>query len=154
LASSLDHTNSSEGVLNVRDGAVHRACFPPMQGTPETCYRIAVLEADELVRELLLRWLRDEGHQAVDLDDVTRLQAEGSFDVLIADVPSPRKAAEPVRLLRSVHDGPIVLVSARLRGGLGRSRELARDLGVSAMLPKPFTRQELLCVVDEAMRPI
>jgi len=125
-----------------------------MHGIPEACYRIAVIEADELVRELMLRWLLDEGHQALDFDDITRLQAGGECDVLIADVPSPRKAAEAVRVLRSVHKGSIVLVSARLRGGVGRSRELARALGVNGMLPKPFTRQELLCVVDEAMRSI
>jgi DNA-binding response OmpR family regulator len=84
---------------------------------------------------------------------VSLLQGRFDFDVLIADLPSPRRAAEPVRLLRSVHRGAIVLVSARLRCVTGRSRELARELGVSAMLPKPFTRQELLAAVDEAMRP-
>jgi len=124
-----------------------------MHATPQACYRIAVIEADELVRELLLRWLCDEGHDASDVADVSLLRGGTDFDVLIADVPSPREAAEPVRLLRSMHKGSIVLVSARLRGGIGRSRELARQLGVGAMLPKPFTRQELLAVVNEAMRP-
>jgi len=124
-----------------------------MHGTSQARYRIAVIEADELVRELLLRWLRDEGHEAADFADVSLLQGRVDFDVLIADLPSPRRAAEPVRLLRSVHRGAIVLVSARLRVTADRSCELARQLGVSAMLPKPFTRQELLAVLDEAMRP-
>ena len=129
------------------------ARFQQMHGTPQARYRIAVIEADELVRELLLRWLREEGHEAADFADVSQLPGRVDFDVLIADLPSPRRAAEPVRLLRSAHQGAIVLVSARLRGGIGRSRELARQLGVGAMLPKPFTRQELLAVVNEAMRP-
>jgi DNA-binding response OmpR family regulator len=124
-----------------------------MHGNLQARYRVAVIEADELVRELLLRWLREEGHEAADFADVSLLQGRFDFDVLIADLPSPRRAAEPVRLLRSVHRGAIVLVSARLRCVTGRSRELARELGVSAMLPKPFTRQELLAAVDEAMRP-
>ena len=123
-----------------------------MHGTLQARYRIAVVEADELVRELLIRWLREEGHEVSDFDDVSLLQGGNEFDVLIADVPSPRKAAEPLRLLRSVHEGSIVLVSARLRGGIGRSRELARELGVGGLLPKPFNRQELFAVVDEAMR--
>jgi len=124
-----------------------------MHGTLQARYRVAVIEADELVRELLLRWLCEGGHEAADFSDLSLLQSRVDFDVLIADLPSPRRADESVRLLRSVHRGAIVLVSARLRCVTGRSRELARELGVSAMLPKPFTRQELLAVVDEAMRP-
>lgn len=124
-----------------------------MHGTPQARYRIAVIEADELVRELLLRWLREAGHEAADFADASLLRGRVDLDVLIADLPSPRRAVEPVRLLRSVHQGPIVLMSARLRGAIGRSRELARELGVSAMLPKPFARHELLAVVEEAMRP-
>lgn len=128
------------------------ARFHQMPGTPQAHYRIAVIEANELVRELLLCWLRDEGHEVSDFEEASLLSEGDDFDVVFADVSSPRNSAEPVRLLRSVHEGSIVLVSARLRGSIGRSCELARQLGVAALLPKPFTRQELIAVVDEAMR--
>jgi CheY-like chemotaxis protein len=43
------------------------------------------------------------------------------------------------------------VLSGRFRRGLARSAEAARRLGVEMVLPKPFTREELLSAVDEAL---
>jgi hypothetical protein len=46
---------------------------------------------------------------------------------------------------------PILAVSARFRRGLGVSKDAARRLRVRKLLPKPFTRTELLAAVRECL---
>ena len=65
-----------------------------------------------------------------------------------------RRPAVPRRLIKSVkevHAGPILLLSARFRRGTGSSISVARQLGVRNVLPKPFTRGELLSAVGESI---
>jgi len=44
-----------------------------------------------------------------------------------------------------------LLLSARFRQGMGSSSSVARQLGVRNVLPKPFTRDELLSAVGESL---
>jgi len=55
--------------------------------------------------------------------------------------------------LKGVYAAPILAVSARFRRGLAGSSEAARRLGVKKVLPKPFTRKELLAAVRETVEP-
>jgi DNA-binding response OmpR family regulator len=48
-----------------------------------------------------------------------------------------------------VYAAPVLVVSARFRRGA--STGVAQALGVSQVLPKPFTREELLSAVREAI---
>jgi DNA-binding response OmpR family regulator len=56
-----------------------------------------------------------------------------------------------IRSLRVQHAAPILLLSARFTRGLGASVEAAQRLGVRKVLPKPFTREELLVAVGESV---
>jgi CheY-like chemotaxis protein len=49
--------------------------------------------------------------------------------------------------LQEVYAAPILLLSGRFRRGLAGSAEAALRLGVKRVLPKPFTRNELLSAV-------
>jgi DNA-binding response OmpR family regulator len=113
-------------------------------------YRIAVLESDDLMRELTLQWLGEAGHRAVVVSMQT-LHGGNGFDLIIADVASPRSAALLVRALRATHSAPLLLLSARLRRNRGTSKQLARQLGVKAILPKPFSHAELMQAIREVM---
>ena len=103
---------------------------------------ILILESDDLMRQLLERWLGEAGYE---------VQAEpGSVPahttpprLVIVNVPRPRDAQELVNSLKKEYSAPILVVSARFRRGLGASAEVARQLGVRRVLPKPFTREEL-----------
>jgi DNA-binding response OmpR family regulator len=70
--------------------------------------------------------------------------------LVIADVAEPHSAEGFVRSLRE-YAAPILLVSARFRRGLAGSAEAARSMGVKHVLPKPFTREELLAAVRESI---
>ena len=116
------------------------------RGSVNTQGRILVLEKDPLIRPLLERWLRDAGWQLVG----EAIAAHETLSLVIADVPDPRAAAALLAQLQ-VYSAPILLLSARFRRGLAGSTEAARRLGVRKVLPKPFTRRELLSAVREAM---
>ena len=105
---------------------------------------IAVHEGNDLRRQLLERWLGEAGYSI-------RPMGSESPALVIADVPSPRAAPSRIEALRAVYAAPILVVSARFRRGLEGSSEAARRLGVKKVLPKPFTRTELLSAVDEML---
>jgi DNA-binding response OmpR family regulator len=71
--------------------------------------------------------------------------------LIVANVADPRSAAPLLQSLREAYSSPILVISARFRRGLGRSMDAARRLGVHRILPKPFTRGELLAAVRESI---
>jgi CheY-like chemotaxis protein len=108
--------------------------------------QVVVLEEDPLIRELLDGWLREAGYRvATQLPDASHRPA-----LVIADVQDPQTAEALIQ--RLVEYGvPVLVLSARFRQGLAGSAPAARRLGVSRVLPKPFTRTELLLAVREAI---
>lgn len=101
---------------------------------------VLVLEEDVQIRELLERWLGEAGY-------AVSLVAQERLGLVIADVPNPRRAQPLIESLRAVYAAPILVLSGRFRRGLAGSVEAARRLGVKRVLPKPFTRKELLAAV-------
>jgi DNA-binding response OmpR family regulator len=113
---------------------------------------IVIHEEDDLIRELLVRWLGEAGYAVVAaVREELPLAAAQRPRLVIADVPSPRGAQAQIQSLQAVYAAPILVLSARFRRGLAGSAETARRLGVKKVLPKPFTRKELLSAVDESL---
>ena len=106
---------------------------------------IAIRENDDLIRELLERWLGEAGYSL-------RPVAGESPRLVIADIPSPRAALSRIERLQAEYAAPILVLSGRFRRGLAASAEAARRLGVKRVLPKPFSREELLSAVDELLK--
>ena len=105
---------------------------------------IVIHEQDDLIRALLERWLGEAGYSLNTAGNETPC-------LVIADAPSPRGAQPMIEALQAVYAAPILVLSGRFRRGLAGSAEAARRLGVRKVLPKPFTRKELLSAVDEAL---
>lgn len=105
--------------------------------TPEAeAARIRVVDADPALQGLLEEWLAEEGCRVVEDDP----------DLVIVDLPLPRSAGAGVlKELAARHPGTAVIaLSSNFFPGVEASGELARALGVAAVLPKPLTRQALL----------
>ena len=114
---------------------------------------ILIVETDDLIRQLLLRWLGEAGYvvEICAQNEASAHAAASAPDLVIVDVPDPRGAQPLLQSLRSGQGMPVLVVSARLRRGLARSAEAARRLGVRKVLPKPFSREQLLAAVAEAL---
>ena len=111
---------------------------------------VLLVEPDDLIRELLDRWLRDAGYTVVisDCGTPARTEAPG---LIIADIAAPPCGEALIRSLQSMYAAPVLVVSARFRRGLGASTDVAHRLGAKQVLPIPCTREELLGAVREAI---
>ena len=105
---------------------------------------VLIRDEDVQIRELLDRWLGEAGYTVSE-------SADEKPCLVIADVPNPRRAQTLMRSLQEVYAAPILLLSGRFRRGLAGSAETALRLGVKRVLPKPFTRSELLSAVAASL---
>jgi DNA-binding response OmpR family regulator len=113
--------------------------------------RVLVLESDQLIRALIVEWLRMAGTDALcvaDLDDA-KAHAQGC-DLVLADVPAPQRAARRtvMQLAQAVPDAPIIAMSADITACSQAARDaLARELGARAVLVKPFNQHALMSAI-------
>jgi DNA-binding response OmpR family regulator len=112
---------------------------------------IVVVEPDELIRELLERWLVEAGYQVV-LAYKDHGHAMVTPRLVITDISEPGSAGNTIDALQAAHAAPILALSARFRRGLGSSSEPAQRLHVEKVLPKPFMRRQLLRAVREILK--
>ena len=111
---------------------------------------IIIVETDDLIRELLERWLGEAGYAvlaAAPNPDVPQERPR----LVIVNVSKPRHAGALIRSLQTAYGAPVLAISARFRHGLGASADAARQFGARKVLPKPFTRAELLAAVHESI---
>ncbi len=115
---------------------------------------IVVIEADKLMRELLVEWLNAAGY-SVRTPAPADVEAPVNADLVIVDVYMPRH--EGLRRLRSVKaanpETPVIAISGQFRPGLVGSATVAEALGVEQVLPKPFSQCDLLAAVHGVIGP-
>ena len=123
---------------------------PPRGGPARR--RVLLLETDLMIRALILEWLVLAGHEALPATDLAEARALGEpCDLILADLPAPQRAARQMvnQLLWTLPGAPIIAMSADMAVSGRAAREaLARELGVSAVLVKPFTQRALLCAIE------
>jgi DNA-binding response OmpR family regulator len=116
--------------------------------------RVVLVEPDDLICGLLEQWLTEAGYATASQTLAAFAEREiGAVPprLVIADIPSLDSGAVIVDRIRQTYGGPLLLLSARFRCGLGSSRTAACRFGVRKVLPKPFARDELLQAVKEAI---
>ena len=119
--------------------------------------RILIIDDEELIRETIRIKLEQSGHEVVEAAngaDGLRVFAEGSFDLVITDIIMPdQEGIETIRKIRQ-RDAEIGIIAIS-GGGRGRNLqflEIAKKLGASAALPKPFTGSQLLALVETTLK--
>ena len=112
---------------------------------------IVIVEPDDLIRELLERWLGEAGYQCV-LVTKDHVLPMVKTRLVITDISEPDSARNTIGALQAAYASPILALSGRFRRGLGGSSEPAQRLRVANVLPKPFTRQQLLRAVRETLK--
>ena len=113
---------------------------------------ILLVEIDDLMRELMERWLGEAGYTVIAAGHgaMHALPPANTPCLVIVNAASPRVAQRLIPLLGK-YAAPILIISGRFRRGLAGSAEAAHRLGARKVLPKPFTRKELLSAVHELL---
>src|SRR5258706_11729873 len=112
---------------------------------------ILVVDGDDPMQELLERWLGNAGYVVIAAGAMHAPPPAVLPSLVIVNVASRRVAQPLIQSLVAIYAAPILIVSRRFRHGLAASAEAARQLGVKKVLPKPFTRKELLFAVHESL---
>ena len=104
--------------------------------------RVLIVERDRLHRDLIREWLEEGGVQAVCRDSVTAAPAD--IDAVLIDVASQQQAhAILMSWRRAYPHAAIVAASGRFSPRHMANDAMARRLGVTRVLAKPFTRDDL-----------
>ncbi|MDM0036927.1 response regulator [Variovorax sp. J22P271] len=117
--------------------------------------KIIVIEEDGAMRVLISEWLASEGHEVRSLmrhGGPFDAAADATVDLVVLDLPHPRsRGGDTARAVHAVHDAyphsSIIGISTQVPRSLGSDSDVARALGVSRLLAKPCTREELLDAV-------
>jgi CheY-like chemotaxis protein len=127
--------------------------------------RILVIDDDDLVRSTVEAMLQTVGHEVVlagNGDQGLRQLEAGPVDLIITDVFMPQK--EGIETLREMRrrgiktavivmtGGPSVRLDTHRRADVNYL-QMAKTFGANATIQKPFSRQQLLAVVDEWLAP-
>jgi CheY-like chemotaxis protein len=126
--------------------------------------RILVIDDDPLVRLTIQDALESRGYEVVAAvhgeDGLQKFQAE-SFDLVILDILMPEKEGlETVRELRQLNEHTAIIAITGALSVRSASRltdpaldylRMARSLGATHALRKPFTGHQLLALVKESL---
>jgi DNA-binding response OmpR family regulator len=115
--------------------------------TPAIRDRVLVLESDHLIRALILEWLEMAGKEAIGVADLADARLTAGYEMVLADVPAPHRAARlaVLHLKQAMPGTPVIAMSADITASGDVARDtLARELGASAVLVKPFSQHALL----------
>ncbi len=141
------------------DFGIHRICYKvfPMsattQGSPTDGLQLLVVDDDPGIRELLSRYLGEQGFRVSAVEDGPSMDewlSENRADLVILDLMLPGEdGLSLARRLRSDHKLPIIMISAR---GEEVDRIVGLEVGADDYLPKPFNPRELLARIRAVLR--
>lgn len=116
--------------------------------------QILIVDDDPGIRELLSRYLTEQGYQATAVSDAIAmdkfLESGADIDLVVLDLMLPGEDGLSIaKRLRSNYNLPIVMVSAR---GEDIDRIIGLEVGADDYLSKPFNPRELLARIRAVMR--
>ena len=114
--------------------------------------RVLVIERDGLLRELIGEWLAEAGAEALWPESPAAARAD--IDAILVEVTCQQQAHAILTSWRRSYPGaPIVLASGRFSAGDTANDAMASRLGVTRILAKPFTRDDLWAALNLPGRP-
>ena len=114
---------------------------------------ILIVEDDPKSLKLTRDLLQANGYttiQATDGEQGVRLTKEKKPDLVLMDIMMPEMdgytACDAIKRDKATREIPVVMLTAM---GYELNKELAQKLGADGYITKPFTRQELLDVINQ-----
>ena len=124
----------------------------PHMTDPKT--RIIVVDDDARLRELLNRYLSEQGYSVravADGNDMNRWLARERYDLMVLDLMMPGEDGLSIcRRLRGLGEKmPIIMLTAK---GDDVDRIVGLEVGADDYLPKPFNPRELVARIQAVLR--
>ncbi len=117
--------------------------------------RVLVVDDDVTVREVVVSYLRADGHAVVEAADGTvalKEMREEPADLVVLDLMMPGiDGLEVCRRLRAVGDVPIIMLTAL---GSETDRVVGLESGADDYVTKPFSPRELVLRVNALLRRV
>lgn len=119
--------------------------------------KILLLEDDASLRQMLGISLQEMGHTVVAAssgEEASVLQEQEGADVLLTDILMPHKEGLEI-IMEFRREWPQVAIVAMSGGGRmsgGHYLHMAKGLGASAVLDKPFSNEALAAAIQSALR--
>jgi two-component system phosphate regulon response regulator OmpR len=124
-----------------------------MDTLPDNAAHILVVDDDQRIRDLLARYLFEQGFRVSTATDAASARAAMrglAFDVVILDVMMPGESGlELARDLKSISSIPICLLTAQAEP---EQRIEGLEAGVDDYVAKPFEPRELLLRLQNILR--
>ena len=116
--------------------------------------RILIVDDDQRLRELLMRYLNEQGFDVRATSDAASMElalGEESFDLMVLDLMLPGEDGLAIcrRFRGSGNHMPIIMLTAR---GDEVDRIVGLEMGADDYLPKPFNPRELLARINAVLR--
>jgi two-component system, OmpR family, phosphate regulon response regulator OmpR len=120
----------------------------------ENSKKILMVDDDARIRELLQRYLTEQGFNIKTVADAKEMDiamSNDSFDILVLDLMLPGEDGLTIcrRLRGNNISTPIIMLTAR---GDEVDRIIGLEMGADDYLPKPFNPRELLARINAVMR--
>lgn len=120
----------------------------------KTSFRLLIVDDDARLRDLLSRFLREQGYSAKAVPDaqaMDRALGRSHFDIMVLDLMLPDEDGLSIcRRLRSQgNDIPIIMLTAK---GDEADRIVGLEMGADDYLGKPFNPRELVARIQAVMR--
>ena len=114
---------------------------------------IVIYEQDDLMRALLVEWLKNAGYRVCGV--VPHCAPTDNVDLVIVSIYMPKHAGgRLIDEIRAAYPGtPVVAISGQFRSGLSSAGATAQTLGVAQVIAKPLTREALLATVRAMIGP-
>jgi two-component system phosphate regulon response regulator OmpR len=125
-----------------------------MEQLPDNAPHILVVDDDQRIRDLLARYLHENGFRVTTAIDVASARAAMrglAFDVVILDItmPGEESGLDLARDLKAVSTVPICMLTARAEP---EHRIEGLEVGVDDYVAKPFEPRELLLRLQNIMK--
>lgn len=125
-----------------------------MNASSNRADRIVVVDDDARIRDLLRRYLTQEGFEVLLAEDgkaLNRLMTRETLDLIVLDLMLPGEDGLSIcRRLRAANDTtPIIMLTAKVEDV---DRIVGLEVGADDYLPKPFNPRELLARIRSILR--
>ena len=125
-----------------------------MATTPNRTDKVLVVDDDARIRDLLRRYLTQEGFEVMVAEDgkaLNRILLRDTVDLIVLDLMMPGEDGLSIcRRLRAANERtPIIMLTAK---GEDVDRIVGLEMGADDYLPKPFNPRELVARIQAVLR--